>query len=116
LALRGSTPGAGTVSVLLARGLKELGRGQSSALHPALIQLLSAGSLLAAAFALLGGGGELGLIFAASLAARGALDIPIPALLLELGALYLPFVRPAPSPAPAREPKPGAVATDTSSP
>jgi len=106
LAQRGSAPGASLVSVLLSRGLKELSRGQTSLVHPALAQLLSVGSLLAASFALLGGGGELGLIFAASLAARGALDIPIPALLLELGALYLPFVRQPPRPARPEPPAP----------
>jgi hypothetical protein len=116
LSQRGSSPGAGTLSVLLSRGLKELSRGQTSLVHPALAQLLSVASLLAAGFALFGGAGELGLIFAASLAARGALDIPIPALLLELGALYLPFVRqhstvPAPSQPPA-----AAAVPDTSPP
>lgn len=115
LALRGSAPGANTLSVLLSRGLKELSRGQTSLVHPALAQLLAIGSLLAAGFALLGPG-ELGLIFAASLAARGALDIPIPALLLELAALYLPFVRqPAPA-APASQPPAVAPAPDTSPP
>jgi hypothetical protein len=110
LALRGSAPGASTISVLLGRGLDELGRGQTSLLPVSFSHLLNVGSLLAAAAALLGGGGELGLVLAGSLAARGALDIPIPALLLELSALYLPFVRPArlaagvpesPTPAPA---------------
>jgi hypothetical protein len=116
LSQRGSAPGAGVVSVLLSRGLKELSRGQTSLVHPALTQLLSVGSLLAACFALLGGGGELGLIFAASLAARGALDIPIPALLLELGALYLPFVRPQPRPTPPTEPAGPPAVPDTSPP
>jgi len=115
LALRGSTPGASTLSVLLSRGLKELSRGQTSLVHPALAQLLGMGSLLAAGFALLGGG-ELGLIFAASLAARGALDIPIPALMLELGALYLPFVRQPATAAAATEPPEAAAAPDTSPP
>lgn len=120
LSLRGSSPGASALSVLLSRGLKELSRGQTSLVHPALTQLLSAASLLAAAFALLSGAGELGLVFAACLAARGALDIPIPALLLELGALYLPFARtqgvPAPTAEPAPEPPPNAPRTDTSPP
>lgn len=98
LSLRGSAPGASTLSVLLARGLDELGRGQTSLLPASFSQLLSISSLLIAAAALLGGAGELGLVLAACLAARGALDIPIPALLLELGALYLPFVRPARAP------------------
>jgi hypothetical protein len=115
LSLRGSAPGASTLSVLLSRGLKELSRGQTSLVHPALAQLLGIGSLLAAGVALLGGG-ELGLIFAASLAARGALDIPIPALMLELGALYLPFVRPQPVPAPTSQPPGAAPAPDTSPP
>jgi hypothetical protein len=116
LSLRGSTPGASAVSVLLSRGLKELSRGQTSLFAPALVHLLSAGSLLAAGFALFSGAGELGLIFAASLAARGALDIPIPALMLELGALYLPFVRRATSPAPAGEAPSAPAGADTSPP
>jgi len=115
LALRGSAPGASTLSVLLGRGLKELSRGQTSLLHPALTQLLALGSLLTAAVALWGGG-ELGLIFAASLAARGALDIPIPALLLELGALYLPFVRSRPSAVKAPPTPENELAPDTSPP
>ena len=116
LSLRGSTPGAGPLSVLLSRGLKELSRGQTSLFAPALVHLLSAGSLLAAGFALFSGAGELGLIFAASLAARGALDIPIPALMLELAALYLPFVRRTASPSPASEPPSTPVVPDTSPP
>ena len=116
LSLRGSTPGADPLSVLLSRGLKELSRGQTSLFAPALVQLLSAGSLLAAGFALLSGAGELGLIFAASLAARGALDIPIPALMLELAALYLPFVRPTAPPSAATEPPPTRTVPDTSPP
>lgn len=115
LALRASAPGAGTLPVLLSRGLKELSRGQTSLVHPALTQLLGVGSLSAAVFALLGGG-ELGLIFAASLAARGALDIPIPALLLELGALYLPFLRTQPAPAKASSAPAAAPAPDTPPP
>jgi hypothetical protein len=116
LSQRGSIPGASTLSVLLSRGLKELSRGQTSLVHPALAQLLSMGSLLAAAFALFGGGGELGLIFAASLAARGALDIPIPALMLELGALYLPFVRQQPTAAVPSQPAAAVAVPDTSPP
>ncbi len=96
LALRASAPGASTLSVLLGRGLERLGREQSSILPLAFSHLLSAGSLLAAAVAL-AWGGELGLVLAACLAARGALDIPIPALMLELSALYLPFVRTSPA-------------------
>jgi hypothetical protein len=116
LSLRGSTPGAGPLSVLLSRGLKELSRGQTSLFAPALSKWTSAGSLLAAGFALFSGAGELGLIFAASLAARGALDIPIPALMLELAALYLPFVRRAPSPAPASESPSTRAVPDTTPP
>lgn len=93
LALRGTSPGAGPLPVLLARGLDRLGRDQLSLLPVAFTQLLNAAALLAAAAALIGGG-ELGLVLAACLAARAALDMPIPALLLELGALFLPFVRP----------------------
>lgn len=116
LSLRGSSPGAGATSVLLSRGLKELSRGQTSLFAPALVHLLSAGSLLAAGFVLFGGAGELGLIFAASLAARGALDIPIPALMLELAALYLPFVRRSASSTPSEQPPPTPAVPDTSPP
>lgn len=91
--LRASAPGASTVSVLLGRGLERLSREQSSILPLAFSHLLNAGALLTAAAAL-ATGGELGLILAACLAARGALDIPVPSLMLELAALYLPFVRP----------------------
>lgn len=118
LSLRGSAPGANTLSVLLGRGLKELSRDQTSLLPLAFSQLLNAGTLLAAAAALFGGGGELGLVFATCLAARGALDIPIPALMLELGALYLPFVRPSSARTPAKPsgspPKPTSALPDTS--
>jgi hypothetical protein len=98
LALRSSAPGSSTLSVLLGRGLEKLGRDQTSLLPTAFSHLLNIGALLAATAALASGGGELGLVLAACLAARGALDIPIPALLLELGALYLPFVRSASTP------------------
>ena len=92
LSLRGSAPGASAISVLLSSALKELGRDQVSLLPVAFSHLLSAGALLTSWVAWFGGG-ELGLVLAACLAARSSLDIPIPALLLELGALYLPFVR-----------------------
>jgi hypothetical protein len=106
LGMRGSLPGSGTLSVLLGRALEKLGRDQTSLLPLSFSHLLGVGGLTTAAAALLGGGGELGLVLAACLAARSALDIPIPALLLELGALYLPFVRPAPSTAPERDAPP----------
>ena len=93
LSLRGSAPGASAISVLLGSALKELGRDQVSLLPVSFSYLLSAGSVLAAWAALFGGGGELGLVLAACLAARSSLDVPIPALMLELGALYLPFAR-----------------------
>jgi hypothetical protein len=96
LALRSAAPGAGVLSVLLGRGLDELGRGQTSLLPVAFSHLLNVASLLAAAAALLGGEHDLGLVLAGCLVARGALDIPIPALLLELSALYLPFARTSP--------------------
>lgn len=115
MALRASAPGASTLSVLLGRGLERLGRDQSSILPLAFSHLLSAGSLLAAAAAL-AGGGELGLILAACLAARGALDIPIPALMLELAALYLPFVRSAPAPAISSSLAAESSAADTAAP
>ena len=46
---------------------------------------------MTAAAALFSGAGDIGLVLATSLAARAAFDIPVPALMLELGALYLPF-------------------------
>jgi hypothetical protein len=116
LAMRGSSPGAGTLSVLLGRGLDKLGREQSSLLPLLLSYLLNTGALLAAAAALFAGGGDLGLVLAACLAARGALDIPIPALLLELGALYLPFARTASLLAKPRLEASSADLPDTSSP
>jgi hypothetical protein len=97
LSLRGSAPGASAISVLLSGALKELGRDQVSLLPIAFSHLLSAGSVLAAWAALFGGGSELGLVIAACLAARSSLDVPIPALMLELAALYLPFTRLTPS-------------------
>jgi hypothetical protein len=116
LGLRGPLPGASSVSVLLGRALTALGREQSSLLPLAFSHLLGVGGLLTAAVALGNGAGELGLVLAASLLARSALDIPIPALLLELGALYLPFVR-ASTPSPAAEPpKPPAPAVPDTSP
>lgn len=95
LSLRDSAPGASALSMLLGSALKELGRDQASLLPVPVTHLISMSSLLAAWLALLGGAGELGLVLAACLAARSALDIPVPALLLELGALYLPFARAA---------------------
>jgi hypothetical protein len=92
LGLRGFAPGASTFNVLLSRALEELRRDQSSLLPPALGYMLSTTSLLGA-LAALALGGELGLVLAACLAARSALDIPVPALMLELGALYLPLAR-----------------------
>jgi hypothetical protein len=99
--LRGSLPNAGTISVLLGRGFEKLGRDQSSLFPSSLSHLLGLGSLLTAAAALAAGGGEVGLVLAACLAARSALDIPIPALMLELAALYLPLL---PSPQVPRQP------------
>lgn len=106
LGMRGSLPGASPVSVLLGRALEKLARDQSSLLPQSFTHLLGVGAFFTAAAALLGGGGELGLVLAACLTARAALDIPIPALLLELGALYLPFVRPAPGGGPQPPPAP----------
>jgi hypothetical protein len=112
LALRASLPGASTLSVLLKGGLEALGREQSSLFPLSLNYMLAAASLLTAIAALFGPA-ELGLVLAASLAARSALDIPIPALMLELGALYLPFSQDPVSAAP--KPTTGAV-PDTSPP
>jgi hypothetical protein len=110
LALRGSTPAAGTFTVLLTRVLDPFSRGPSPLLPTALSTALDAGALLTAGGALLARGGDIGIVLAACLLARGALDIPIPALLLELGALYLPFARSAgpsqpPSGAPGSPPQ-----------
>jgi hypothetical protein len=123
LAVRGSAPNAGMLSVLLVRGLESFGRNQSALplLPQAFSHLLNAGALCAAAAALFGGGGELGVVLAAALTARAALDVPVPALLLELGALFLPFTRPLAStplqPAPSKpEPPTAAAGPDSSSP
>jgi hypothetical protein len=116
LGLRGSAPGASAISVLLSGAFKELGRDQVSLLPSSFSHLLNAGSLLAAWAALFGGGSELGLVIAACLAARGSLDIPIPALLLELGALYLPFARFAPLPSKPAAAPPTQGVPDTSPP
>jgi hypothetical protein len=93
IAMRGSAPGASTLSVLLDRALEKLARDQSSLFPPAMTHVLNVGALLAALVALFGKTGDLGVVLAACLAARAALDIPIPALMLEMGALYLPFAR-----------------------
>lgn len=119
LGLRGSLPGASPLSVLLGRAFEKLNRDQTSLLPLSFSHLLGAAGLATAFAAVLGGGsgGELGMVLAASLAARSALDIPVPALLLELGALYLPFARTSPSTpkAPPSEPVAAAV-PDTSPP
>jgi hypothetical protein len=101
LVLRGSAPSANTLTVLLSRSLEPFLRGPSPLLPVPLGHALSIGSLLTAAAALGSGAGDIGLVLAAALAARGAFDIPVPALMLELGALYLPFARATPAPAPA---------------
>jgi hypothetical protein len=93
LVLRGSAPSAGSFTVLVARAFEPFSRGPSPLLPGALGHLVSIGSLFTAVAALASGAGDIGLVFAASLAARGAFDIPVPALMLELGALYLPFAR-----------------------
>ncbi|HKY36080.1 MAG TPA: hypothetical protein VJN18_09085 [Polyangiaceae bacterium] len=115
LALRATLPGASTLSVLLKAGLDALQREQASLLPTSLGYMLSMTTLLSAGAALLGRA-ELGLILAASLVARGALDIPIPALMLELAALYLPLVSDAPNGSPAAEPPPPGPMPDTSPP
>ncbi len=99
LVLRGSAPSAGSFTVLVARSFEPFSRGPSPLLPGALGHLVSICSLLTAVAALAGGAGDIGLVFAASLAARGAFDIPVPALMLELGALYLPFARTRSEPA-----------------
>jgi hypothetical protein len=93
LVLRGSAPSASTFTVLLSRSLEPFSRGPSPLLPIALGHAVSIAALLTAAAALFGGAGDIGLVLAAALAARGAFDIPVPALMLELGALYLPFAR-----------------------
>lgn len=97
LVLRGSAPSAGTLTVLLSRSLEPFSRGPSPLLPLALGHAVSIGALLTAAAALIRGAGDVGLVLAAALAARGAFDIPVPALMLELGALYLPFARTTPA-------------------
>jgi hypothetical protein len=94
LAVRGSSPTASTFAVLVSRALDPFSRGPTALFPPAFSHSFDAAALLAAAAALMARGGELGTVLAACLAARGALDIPIPALLLELAALYLPFAKP----------------------
>lgn len=116
LSLRAAAPGAGTLSVLLGRGLDELGRGQTSLLPLSFSHLLNVMSLSAAAVALLGGGRGLGLVLAGCLVARGGFDIPIPALLLELSALYLPFAPGTPAASPVAAPSDGAVVGTEPSP
>jgi hypothetical protein len=91
--LRGAAPSAGSLTVLVSRSLEPFSRGPTPLLPAAFAHALSIGALVAAAAALLGGAGDIGLVLATSLAARAAFDIPVPALLLELGALYLPFAR-----------------------
>lgn len=116
VASRGSAPSASTLSVLLDRSLEKLAREQSSLLPAALGHVLNVAALMAAFVALFGKGGDLGVVLAACLGARAALDIPVPALMLELGALYLPFVRAASSSDSAKpqaldSPEPGAAAS-----
>ena len=93
LVLRGSSPSASPLTVLLSRSFEPFARGPLPLLPAALTHALSCAALLTAVAALIAGAGDIGLVLAASLAARGALDIPVPALLLELGALYLPFAK-----------------------
>lgn len=93
LVLRGSSPSAGTFTVFVSRAMEPFARGPLPLLPSALTHALSAASLLTAVAALSAGVGEIGIVLAASLAARAAFDIPVPALMLELGALYLPFAR-----------------------
>jgi hypothetical protein len=89
--LHGSSPSASPLTVLVSRVLDGFSRAPAPLFPAALYHALDAGSLLAAAAALVLGKGELGTVLAAALAARGALDIPLPALLMEVSALYLPF-------------------------
>jgi hypothetical protein len=115
-ALRAELPGASPVSVMLKAGLEALGReqaaGQATLLPTSLGYMLNVAALLIACAALFGRA-DLGWILAASLVARGALDIPIPALMLELAALYLPLAQDktpaapsAPTPAPIPDTSP----------
>ena len=117
LVLRGSSPSASTFTVLVSRSLEPFSRGPSPLLPSALGHAVSVGALLTAAAALASGAGDLGLVLAASLAARCAFDIPVPALMLELGALYLPFARARVRADAASAPTAGSEpAADTSSP
>jgi hypothetical protein len=116
LMLRGSSLSANTFTVLVSRALEPFSRGPSPLLPSLLVDAVSAGALLTAVAALVSGGGDIGLVLAACLAARGAFDIPMPALMLELSALYLPFARSGPAAGSATPPGPAEVATDTSPP
>lgn len=101
LALRASEPNASSFTSLLARaldrgteaGASPFSRGVHSLVPAGLRQGLDASALLTALAALVAGG-DVGIVLAACLASRAALDVPIPALMLELGALYLPFTQP----------------------
>ena len=123
LVIRGSAPSASNLTVLISRALEPFSRGPSPLLPAFLSHTVSIASLLTAIAALATRAGDIGLVLAASLAARGAFDMPMPALMLELGALYLPFARTAT--APSQPPSPAAPAvqsgartpkTDTSTP
>jgi hypothetical protein len=112
IALRAAEPSSSQLTALLARaldrgteaGASPFSRGVHSLIPAGLRQALDASALFAAVAALLSGS-EIGIVMAACLAARAALDVPIPALMLELGALYLPFARASNTPAKADAPK-----------
>lgn len=114
--LRGSSPSASTLTVLTSRAFEPFARGPLPLLPAALAHALSAGALLTAVAALIAGAGDIGLVLAASLAARGAFDIPVPALMLELAALYLPFARATSARGAPAEPAAPAATTDSSPP
>jgi hypothetical protein len=116
IVLRGAAPSASSLTVLVSRSLEPFSRGPTPLLPAALAYALAVGALVTAAAALCSGAGDIGIVLATSLAARAAFDIPVPALMLELGALYLPF---ATTLAPEKTPKPASAqpaAPDTSPP
>lgn len=123
IALRANEPSSSQLTALLGRvldrgteaGASPFSRGVHSLVPAGLRQALDASALLTAVAALFAGS-EVAIVMAACLGARAALDVPIPALMLELGALYLPFARTSSSPARASNPAKPEALPDTSLP